>query len=94
MTANRDQLPDQDVAQPIQPTPRDPHTGNVWPTMARRLSSGYWHLRSTGPCNWAQPPVWPCDEITLREHAFGEASESFLSALVVVAREALNGGEA
>ena len=44
-----------------------------------RLSSGYWHLRGDGPCEWAQPPHWPCDEATLREHAFPEASEKFIA---------------
>ena len=43
-----------------------------------RLESGYWHIRGEGPCNWAQPPVWPCDEKTLRDHAFLEASEEFI----------------
>ena len=45
---------------------------------AERLSTGWWHIRGQGPCNWAQPPTWPCDEATLREHAFPEASESFI----------------
>lgn len=45
---------------------------------ARELSSGYWHLRGTGPCNWAQPPTWPCDEITLRAYAFAQANEAFI----------------
>ena len=44
----------------------------------RRLSSGYWHIRGIGPCNWSQPPVWPCDEATLREHAFPQASDEFI----------------
>lgn len=42
------------------------------------LDSGYWHLRGSGPCEWAQPPCWPCDERTLREHAHPEASEKFI----------------
>ncbi len=45
---------------------------------AKQLDSGYWHLRGTGPCNWAQPPWWPCDEATLRERVFPEASEEFI----------------
>jgi len=52
----------------------------------RRLESGYWHVRGVGPCNWAQPPQWPCDEQTLREHAHLEASEDFI-------REALNAAQ-
>lgn len=45
-----------------------------------RLDSGYVHLRGRGPCNWAQPPHWPCDEATLRAHAFPQASEAFIRA--------------
>lgn len=45
-----------------------------------RLDSGYYHVRGDGPCNWAQPPSWPCDEATLRAHAFTEASETFIHA--------------
>lgn len=43
-----------------------------------RLESGYYHVRGDGPCNWAQPPFWPCDEKTLREYAFPEAGEAFI----------------
>jgi hypothetical protein len=43
-----------------------------------RLSSGYVHVRGRGVCNWAQPPVWPCSEATLRQHAFPQASEAFI----------------
>jgi len=46
----------------------------------KRLPSGYYHLRGRGPCNWAQPPHWPCDGETLRSHAFPETSEAFLRA--------------
>lgn len=44
----------------------------------KRLDTGYWHIRGHGPCNFAQPPVWPCDVETLREHAHPEASETFI----------------
>jgi hypothetical protein len=44
----------------------------------KQLSSGYWHLQGDGPCEWAQPPYWPCDETTLRAYAFPEASEDFI----------------
>jgi len=30
-----------------------------------------------GPCEWAQPPSWPCDEKTLRDRASQQASELF-----------------
>lgn len=46
----------------------------------RQLDSGYYHVRGYGPCNWAQPPCWPCSEETLRAHAFPEASEEFIQA--------------
>jgi len=51
-----------------------------------RLSTGYYHVRGQGPCNWAQPPHWPCTEEVLRSSAFAEASESFIKA----ALEAMN----
>ncbi len=56
---------------------------------ARKLSSGYWHVRGTGPCNWSQPPYWPCDDKTLRKHAFPEAGECFLLEAISTAREQL-----
>lgn len=34
-----------------------------------RLPSGYWHVRLNRQ-QWSQPPHWPCDEETLRAHAF------------------------
>ena len=43
-----------------------------------RLSSGYWHIRGGGPCEWAQPPCLPCSEETLRAHAFPQASDYFI----------------
>ena len=45
---------------------------------ARQLPSGYWHVRGRGPCNYSQPPHWPCDEQTLRANAHPEASDEFL----------------
>ncbi len=48
----------------------------------KKLSTGYWHIRGHGPCNWAQPPHWPCSEETLRDHAFPQASEEFLKIAV------------
>lgn len=46
--------------------------------MARRFSSGYWLITGDGPCEWAQPPTWPCDKVMLRAHAFPQASEKFI----------------
>lgn len=43
-----------------------------------RLSSGYYHIRGQGPCNWAQPEYWPCGEAVLRASAFPEACEDFI----------------
>lgn len=47
----------------------------------QKLSSGYYHLRGEGPCNWAQPPTWPCSEDELEESFFGEAGEPFRRAV-------------
>jgi hypothetical protein len=45
----------------------------------RRLSTGYYHIRGRGPCEWAQPPGAPPYTVGyLRAHAFPEASEDFL----------------
>lgn len=51
----------------------------------RRLTSGFWLIRGDGPCEWAQPPTWPCDEQTLRSHMFPEASEFFVTACMELA---------
>lgn len=51
-----------------------------------RLPSGYYHVRGDGPCNWAQPPTWPCSEETLRAHAFAQASDTFLQAALLTTR--------
>jgi hypothetical protein len=53
----------------------------------RRLDSGYWHVRGQGPCNWSQPPCWPCSEDVLRAHAFPQASEGFIQAASLHAKE-------
>lgn len=45
---------------------------------AKQLPSGFWLVRGSGPCEWSQPPFWPCDERTLRDYAFPEASEGFI----------------
>lgn len=52
-----------------------------------RLSSGYWHIRGAGPCNWAQPPTMPCSEEVLRSHASPEAGEQFLRAAIAACQE-------
>ena len=52
----------------------------------RKLSTGYYHVRGDGPCNWAQLPHWPADEQTIRAYAFPEASEEFIRAAVAAAR--------
>ena len=51
-------------------------------TSIDRMSSGYWHIRGRGPCNWCQPPEFPCSEEIIREHSFPEASEEFIRAVV------------
>lgn len=52
----------------------------------RQLPSGYWHVRGHGPCNWAQPPTWPCSEEELRAHAFPEAGDRFFADAMTAAR--------
>ena len=72
----------------------DPKAGeNEMKITAKRLESGYWHLRGEGPCNWAQPPNWPCSEAVLRASAFNEASEDFIrdALMVAEARSRLDG---
>ena len=54
----------------------------------KRLSSGYFHIRGNGPCNWAQPPMWPCAEEVLRKYTFPEAGESFIQECIHEARRA------
>lgn len=54
----------------------------------RRLSSGFSHIRGRGPCNWAQPPCYPCAEAVLREHAFPAASEEFIQTVLRAMRRA------
>jgi len=43
-----------------------------------RLSSGYFHVRGEGPCNWAQPATWPCGEQALRFASFQTPSDEFI----------------
>ncbi len=43
----------------------------------RQLSAGYWHIRGVGPCEWAQPPSWPCTDGELEAAFFPEASNDF-----------------
>ena len=61
---------------------------------ATPMESGYWHVRGEGPCNWAQPPNWPCSEEVLRASAFNEASEDFIRAALMAAEaQSILGGE-
>ena len=48
----------------------------------KKLESGYFHIRGRGPCNWAQPPSWPCSEHVLREHMFPGASREFIDSAI------------
>jgi hypothetical protein len=62
----------------------------------RRLSSGWWHIRADGPCNWTQVPTWPCDEKTIRECSHPEAAEQFLRRVIrsaEIVQEDSNAGE-
>lgn len=59
----------------------------------RKLSSGYWHIRGVGPCNWAQPKYWPCIEVHLRETAFPQASENFIRDVIKIGSSVYVAGE-
>lgn len=48
----------------------------------KKLSSGYYHIRGEGPCNWTQPPRFPCRKEMLEEYSFPEASKSFINSVV------------
>jgi hypothetical protein len=52
----------------------------------KRLDAAYL-IRGSGPCNWAQVGWWPCDDETLREGCFPEASDAFVRELIA-ARDA------
>ena len=55
----------------------------------RRLSSGWYHIHGDGCCEWAQVPYWPASEEVIREHAFPEASETFLRAVIALSSRLL-----
>jgi hypothetical protein len=46
------------------------------PIVARRLLSGWFHLRGVGPCNWAQINSWDAWQVE-GDGAFCEASDDF-----------------
>lgn len=48
-----------------------------------RLSSGYWHIRGTGPCEWAQPKDWPDAARLIEASIFPEASTKFRREVLV-----------
>lgn len=50
-----------------------------------RLDSGYYHIRGVGPCNWSQPPRWPCSEEEISKYAFPEASKEFIKKAAALA---------
>lgn len=43
----------------------------------KQLSSGYWHIRGEGPCNFAQVAAWPCGADVLEASFFPEAGQEF-----------------
>lgn len=56
----------------------------------RRLSSGWWHVRGRGLCNWAQVPSWPCTDDDLTAGTFEEAGDSFRRTLRRARDRAMN----
>lgn len=52
----------------------------------KRLSSGYWHIRGSGPCEWCQPDAWPhCSDFNF----FPEASDTFMFEVMAAYRKAI-----
>ena len=50
--------------------------------LAQPLTEPNWYITGVGPCNWAQPPTWPCaDEDVLSASIFPEAGFEFRCAL-------------
>lgn len=60
---------------------------------AKELGTGYWHIRGQGPCDWTQPPYWPCSEEMIREHAFCQAGEMFLEEVIALSLSLMEGVE-
>lgn len=58
------------------------------PIVIRELTTGYWHARGNGPCNWAQ---WPTGTVLTDDAFFPEAGLVFRAALTAHARTALSG---
>lgn len=53
----------------------------------KKLSSGYYYIQGSGPCNWIQPSHWPCSEEEIRQSAFPQASETFIRECMSLAVE-------
>ena len=51
----------------------------------KQLSSGRYHIRGEGPCNWTQPQHWPTTPEKIRAAAFPEASEEFIQEVIKLA---------
>ena len=58
-----------------------------WPITVERLQSGFFNVRSRGPCNFTQVPWWPCDYSIIETYAHPEASKDFLLEVDKLAHE-------
>ena len=58
----------------------------------KRLTSGWYHIRDTGPCEWAQVQQWPeCTEEELESAYFPEASPDFRREVAAIRERLLEG---
>jgi hypothetical protein len=53
----------------------------------KRLSTGAWHVRGNGPCEWAQFASWPPSDADLVTGVFPEASQKFRDQIATIIRD-------
>ncbi len=54
----------------------------------RKMSSGAYHIKGEGPCNWSTVPEWPCSRETIRQCGDLAACREFLDDAARAAEEA------
>lgn len=54
----------------------------------KRLSSGYFHVRGRGPCEWGQYETWPPTNSDINDGTFVLASDRFRAAVREAAERA------
>jgi hypothetical protein len=55
-----------------------------------KLPTDWWHIRGTGPYDWAQVPFWPCDRECIKRNAWPAASEEFIDSAAKTAMAKYN----